>query len=619
VAPPSFTSERAAGLADGSLLARIGWPWRVALAASLTGLLAHAYHYAFLTDDAYISFRYARNLSDGAGLVFNPGYEAVEGYTNFLWVLLLAGLDRLGAAPHVAAIPLSLACSAGLWAVTAVCAARWAPPGRGGAAAAIATGLLAVTPSVAVWSTGGLETRLFELLIVSGVFRLISEDAALQRGSSRVWPLAALWLALATLTRPDGLLIAASVLGAVLAVRWRELARRWPWTLASAGLYAGVVGAHYGFRRLYYGEWLPNTYYAKVSGQSWWGLGGQYLEAFALEHAIYLWIPLLLAGVAFQLRRGSPLLPIAFAAACLPHALYVASVGGDHFEFRPLDLYFAFAFVLMAHGVVALSRGPGSAVAAWLWLAWVAAVGFELPHRSHQEFADRYIPAFPGGRENEPSVDRYLHPDGHWIYQLPGLDRLAVRHRELVNAITRHYAGLRREEHVFFLEQAVREGRGLRDLVERGVLPVDTHVGICCVGAIPYYSRLRVLDRIGLTDAEVARGEITQPQLVAHARSASREYGRERGVDLWSIDPVRLLFNGRDPLFAQSLLGMQRLGHDAYYAHVGAHVYLVADLLQGIEATRRKFPTLDWQSVADRAAVTRTVQELEALPPSERR
>ena len=43
----------------------------------------------FVQDDAYISFRYARNLADGLGLVWNAG-ERVEGYTNFLWTLMLA-------------------------------------------------------------------------------------------------------------------------------------------------------------------------------------------------------------------------------------------------------------------------------------------------------------------------------------------------------------------------------------------------------------------------------------------------------------------------------------------------------------------------------------------------
>ena len=40
---------------------------------------------------------------------------------------------------------------------------------------------------------------------------------------------------------------------------------------------------------------------------------------------------------------------------------------------------------------------------------FVAAAGFELPTRSHRDFPERYIPSFPGGRENEPSADAYLH------------------------------------------------------------------------------------------------------------------------------------------------------------------------------------------------------------------
>ena len=43
----------------------------------------------FLTDDAFISFRYVRNLLEGHGLVFNPG-ERGEGYSNFLWTPELA-------------------------------------------------------------------------------------------------------------------------------------------------------------------------------------------------------------------------------------------------------------------------------------------------------------------------------------------------------------------------------------------------------------------------------------------------------------------------------------------------------------------------------------------------
>ena len=52
----------------------------------------------FLCDDAFISFRYAANLAEHRSLSFNPTLAdapPVEGYTNFLWVVVLAALDNL--------------------------------------------------------------------------------------------------------------------------------------------------------------------------------------------------------------------------------------------------------------------------------------------------------------------------------------------------------------------------------------------------------------------------------------------------------------------------------------------------------------------------------------------
>ena len=53
---------------------------------------------AWVCDDSFISFRYALNLIEGSGLVYNPG-ERVEGYSNLLWTLLVALWMRLGADP----------------------------------------------------------------------------------------------------------------------------------------------------------------------------------------------------------------------------------------------------------------------------------------------------------------------------------------------------------------------------------------------------------------------------------------------------------------------------------------------------------------------------------------
>ena len=71
-------------------------PVRLGLLLAAAGLLVgHALVFDFVNDDAFISFRYADNLVRHGALVFNPG-ERVEGYTNFLWVLLGAVFEALG-------------------------------------------------------------------------------------------------------------------------------------------------------------------------------------------------------------------------------------------------------------------------------------------------------------------------------------------------------------------------------------------------------------------------------------------------------------------------------------------------------------------------------------------
>src|SRR6476646_8857030 len=62
-------------------------------------LIAHSLVWNFVTDDAFISFVYSRNLVEHGQLVFNLG-ERVEGYTNFLWTVLLAVLMKMGLLPE---------------------------------------------------------------------------------------------------------------------------------------------------------------------------------------------------------------------------------------------------------------------------------------------------------------------------------------------------------------------------------------------------------------------------------------------------------------------------------------------------------------------------------------
>src|SRR3954454_23338088 len=90
-------------MADLSAVVRRYWP--VPLATAL--LVPHALLFDFVNDDAYISFRYARNLAEHGQLVFNLG-ERVEGFTNFLWTVLLAAGIKLGVDPVISSRLLGL-------------------------------------------------------------------------------------------------------------------------------------------------------------------------------------------------------------------------------------------------------------------------------------------------------------------------------------------------------------------------------------------------------------------------------------------------------------------------------------------------------------------------------
>ncbi len=200
-------------------------------------------------DDAYISFRYARNLATGRGLAFNPG-EHVEGYTNFSWVLLAALAERLGlASPWV--MPL-LGLIAGIALVafgfaSARSIAREeggdAPPFAGVPAACV----IAASPTLASYAGTGLETALYALLAT------VTSVAIARR---RAVPFA-LASAAAFLTRPEGALLGFVGVAAFVATReWKKLA-------VAGSLLGAIVIPYLAWKEVYFGSITPNTLAAK--------------------------------------------------------------------------------------------------------------------------------------------------------------------------------------------------------------------------------------------------------------------------------------------------------------------------------------------------------------------
>jgi arabinofuranosyltransferase len=131
------------------------------LALAALVLVWHAQQYDFVTDDAYISFVFARNLAEHGALVFNLG-DPVEGYTNFLWTFGLGLLMVVGIPPELASRIAGVGFGLGVLAMSFRLAERLL--GRGHPLAALPALLLASSSGFACWSSGGLETQLYTFL-----------------------------------------------------------------------------------------------------------------------------------------------------------------------------------------------------------------------------------------------------------------------------------------------------------------------------------------------------------------------------------------------------------------------------------------------------------------------
>ena len=290
------------------------WPVLAMLliAVCAAGLLIHARSYDYVVDDAYISMRYARNLTEGHGLVFNPG-ERVEGYTNFLWVIVIALGIKLGADPVGLAKALCFGFAVlSMLTVYYYCGKVYL---RRPWERLFPAALIAVSPPIAVWALGGLETTMFAFLVTAA---LLTHIVSRKRGKV---PLASsILIGLAALTRPEGIVFAAILFGDMLLKPGRKR-HILLWLVPLALIYVPYFAWRYG----YYGWLFPNTFYAKTGGGADQIVRGlAYARDFLLRPGGIVCLP---AVVPALLKRGrKTLLPF---LTCVIWACYVVAVGGD--------------------------------------------------------------------------------------------------------------------------------------------------------------------------------------------------------------------------------------------------------------------------------------------------
>jgi hypothetical protein len=357
----------------------------------------------------------------------------------------------------------------------------------------------------AVFGTSGLETGCASLLVNVGALQLITA-APDGSGSRPAW--AGLFLILATMTRPDHAVFYAvgSVVVFTAHVRGVWQARRegaralWDGGLRPMALYAApflLYLVYLVWKVRFYGQVLPNTYYAKSADLTYYDQGVIYAAIFHLASQLWIALPMLAVWLAVPSRDDPTRRFKAFAVASIVlYEIYVMKVGGDFMHGRfyvtvmPLMLLGCAQLVLALGSHLRRAAEPsprrGSRWPALVVAPLLVATAGELPF-----FTDR--------------EELYYVVQEANFYPLTDWNPVTV-------------------DHINF-----RVGQTLGKLREGGA---ELSVATSGIGMLGYNSGVTVIDRVGLTDAHVAHQQLDERGRPGHEKRADKAYISKRSPHL---------------------------------------------------------------------------------------
>lgn len=468
--------------------------------------------YFALFDDAYISMRYAWNLSHGHGLVWNIG-EQIEGYTNLLMTLYMSLVTtvfnkRLSALViQISGAVFMLGTAQVVSMIMGLLSQNSPQKTRASLSIAAYAFSLAYYPLL-FWSLMGMETGLLTLLISIAYYFMLS---FMKQGSNTDLWLGSAFFSLASITRPDAILFAVPVFLYLFLVNVKARNGAGIQQLFFAGLIVILLpSAQLLFRWQYYGVLVPNTYTLKVAGipiDIRLRSGLTFIKPF-LKSMVWM-IGLMVVGISSRERRFERVLFFSF----LILLAYQIWVGGEPwFYWRLLSPAIPLCTVLCLMGAERI-------------LSWPLARLRERPSVTTGGFilggvlilialaADRFG-GYPGFGFLEMSIIQF----GLILIMLSGYvtySRTRVNTSRLASSLAIVFTGLTFfiANHTFLPEYVFQrpaytttEHASTVDyaIIISEVVHEDASIGVAWAGAIPYYTGLYSVDFLGKTDPYIA-------------------------------------------------------------------------------------------------------------------
>lgn len=409
----------------------------------------------WFTDDAFISFRYANNLLLGNGLVYNVG-ENVQGYTNFLWILLLATLKMFNLDYTFSALFLNVLSYLLVVYTFYLIAKR--EYNNSNEKIILSTLLFASSPNLLIWSIGGgLEGPLFTFLCLISLFHFFTCKSNLNL------ILGVIFAVLATLTRPEGFLFFLFGLSYLLI---NNKSKKSPHVFVFLFLsYLLLLTPYLIWLFWYYGDIIPNTFHAKVSSNF-----AQLREGFRYSYRFFMSISLSSLFLFLAVKDYKALSN--FTKYCtnifIVSLIYIIIIGGDFmFSYRffiPIMPYLVF---VITSSILNLLQNPIS--------------------EGNKKIKSRFVfVMFLIISFNLLSVS-FLHKTEIKNYMMIGNGKITA------NYFNNNF-------------------------------PQNKTIALSAIGAFGFYSKMKILDVLGLTNKKIALSKVSNnsDSLYSHNRSNAK-------------------------------------------------------------------------------------------------